>query len=309
MTTLHRAALFLGALVLSLAPVTGALAGADAGPTMAAVAETAQAVPSKSRPGIAEKNYSVAAALSIIGNVSYNILNGPRTVSATVERIRNDSPTWLSGTLRLRVFVTTTPISGAFTYYTVGEQALDPLPPLYEYNNLSGTVPLLTPPDGIYYIHIGIFEYETSCTSSSGYCIDDYVTFGTRVQVVGGNFSAYTPVLPPLAIQSGVWWSPYESGSGYGVYVANGVLVMQIYSYRPDGEPQWYLTAGALTNGNRNFSGTLDKYRGGQCIYCGYRPPTQVGNDGAISIQFTTGTTATVKLPGGRITNIELFPL
>ena len=84
---------------------------------------------------------------------------------------------------------------------------------------------------------------------------------------------------------------------------------MQIYSYRPDGEPQWYLTAGALSNGNRNYTGTLDKYRAGQCIYCGYRPPTPVGNDGIISIQFTSGTTATLKLPGGRTTSIELYPL
>ena len=106
-----------------------------------------------------------------------------------------------------------------------------------------------------------------------------------------------------------MWWSPSESGSGYAVYVANGVLVMQIYSYRADGEPQWYLTAGPLSNGNRNYTGTLDKYRAGQCIYCGYRPPTPAGNDGAISIQFITGTTATVKLPGGRTTNIELYPL
>ena len=116
---------------------------------------------------------------------------------------------------------------------------------------------------------------------------------------------AVTPT--PLTIQNGVWWSPVESGSGYAIAVSNGVLVMQIYSYRPDGEPQWYLTAGPLTNGNRNYVGTLDKYRGGQCISCPYRAPTPAGSDGAISIQFTTGTSAVVNLPGGRKTNIELF--
>ena len=310
MTTLHRLALLLGALLLSLAPATAALADGDVEPTMATVTESAHAPETRTREGLAPKSYTVAGAISLSGYLSYSISNGARTVNMTAEKIRNDSTTWTSGTLRLRLFLTTAPITGAFTYWTVGEYALDPLLPEYAYNNLDRTVALTTPPDGIYYVHLGIFEYESSCGSATGYCSDDYFTFATRVQVVNGNFFAYVPpVLPPLAIQSGVWWSPSESGSGYAVYVANGVLVMQIYSYRADGEPQWYLTAGPLSNGNRNYTGTLDKYRAGQCIYCGYRPPTPAGNDGAISIQFITGTTATVKLPGGRTTNIELYPL
>jgi hypothetical protein len=310
MTTLDRLALLLGALLLSLAPATAALADADVLPTMATVTESAHAPATRVREGLAPKNYNVAGAVSLNGYLSYFISNSARTVNMTAEKIRNDSTTWISGTLRLRLFLTTAPISGAFTYWTVGEYALGQLSPEYAYNNVDVTVPLTTPPDGIYYVHLGIFEFESSCGSATGYCIDDYSTFTTRVQVVNGNFSAYAPpVLPPLAIQSGVWWSPSESGSGYAVYVANGVLVMQIYSYRANGEPQWYLTAGPLSNGNRNYTGTLDKYLAGQCIYCGYRPPTPAGNDGAISIQFNSGTTATVKLPGGRTTNIELYPL
>jgi hypothetical protein len=310
MTTLHRAALILGVLLLSLAPVTGALAGADAGPTMATVTESAHAPETRVREGLVPKNYNVGGAVSLNGYLSYSISNVAGTVNMTAEKIRNDSTVFTSGTLRLRLFLTAAPISGAFTYWTIGEYALNVLLPEYAYNNVDVTVPLTTPPDGIYYVHLGIFEYEASCGNATGYCSDDYFTFSNRVQVVGGNISAYVPpVLPPLAIQSGVWWSPYESGSGYAIYVANGVLVMQIYSYRPDGEPQWYLTAGALTNGNRNYTGTLDKYRAGQCIYCGYRPPTPAGNDGIISIQFTSGTTATLKLPGGRTTSIELYPL
>ena len=308
MTLLIRASTLLGAMLFSLVPATVALAAAMPETATEAIADAANSLEVTSRAGVAEKSYSVAGALSIVGSTTYSISNSARTVNMTAEKIRNDSATWLSGTLRLRLFVTTAPISGAFTYWTVGELALDQLQPLYAYNNLNQTVSLSSPPDGVYYVHLGIFEYEASCTSASGYCVDDYVSFSTRVQVVNGNFSAYAPpVLPPLTIQNGVWWSPTESGSGYAVHVSNGVLVMQIYSYRADGEPQWYLTAGPLGNGNRNYTGTLDKYRGGQCIYCGYQGPTPVGNDGAISIQFITGSSATVKLPGGRTTNIELF--
>ena len=308
MTILARASALLGALLLALAPAAVTLAATTPEMATDAIADAATSPEVNSRTNVAEKSYSVAGAISIVGSTTYSISNSARTVNMTAEKIRNNSGTWLSGSLRLRLFVTTAPISGGFTYWTVGELALDQLQPLYAYNNLNQTVALTTPPDGIYYVHLGIFEYEASCTSASGYCMDDYVSFSTRVQVVNGNFSAYTPpVQPPLTIQNGVWWSPTESGSGYAVHVSNGVLVMQIYSYRPDGEPQWYLTAGVLGNGNRNYTGTLDKYRGGQCIYCGYQGPTPVGNDGAISIQFVTGSSAIVKLPGGRTTNIELF--
>lgn len=111
-----------------------------------------------------------------------------------------------------------------------------------------------------------------------------------------------------LAPETGVWWNPSESGTGYVVAVKNNVLVMQIYSYRSDGEPQWYLTAGPLTNGNRNYSGTLDKYRGGQCITCAtWKSPTMLGNDGPISIVFNSNISATVTFPGGRVSNIVPF--
>jgi hypothetical protein len=105
-----------------------------------------------------------------------------------------------------------------------------------------------------------------------------------------------------------VWWDPAQSGNGYVVAVKRNVLVMQIYSYRSDGEPQWYLTAGALTNGNRNYVGTLDKYRGGQCISCpSPRAPTLLGHDGTVSIVFHSNTRATVTFPGGRVSNIVPF--
>ena len=52
-------------------------------------------------------------------------------------------------------------------------------------------------------------------------------------------------------------------------------------------------------------TGMLDKYRGGQCASCTYQTPSMVGNDGTMTITFTSPTTATVQLPGGRITQIQ----
>jgi len=134
--------------------------------------------------------------------------------------------------------------------------------------------------------------------------------------IYDGLDTKYSATLPaygigppaPLAIESGIWWDPTQSGTGYGISVRNGVLVMQMYSYRADGEPQWYVTAGPLLNGNRIYTGTLDKYVGGQCIDCPYTGrPTAAGNDGTITIQFNSGTSANIIRPDGGMAAIVPF--
>jgi hypothetical protein len=105
----------------------------------------------------------------------------------------------------------------------------------------------------------------------------------------------------------GLWWNPDESGSGYNFDVKHGVLVVTIFTYDGLGHSEWYLAAGPLTDNGTKFSATLDKYRGGQCVGAGcvYRNPgPPAGNDGSISITFTSATSATVILPG-RVTTIQ----
>ena len=113
----------------------------------------------------------------------------------------------------------------------------------------------------------------------------------------------------PLAFtpMTGLWWNPSESGTGYNIQVERGVLVTTMYSYTQGGDPVWYLTVGRMTNsgGGVAATGTLDKYRGGQCAPCTYQMPSMVGNDGAMTITFTSPTAATVQLPGGRVTQIQ----
>jgi hypothetical protein len=109
--------------------------------------------------------------------------------------------------------------------------------------------------------------------------------------------AAGTP--PSLIVPTvGLWWNPAESGSGYALDYKHGVLVVTVYSYTTGGAPIWYLASGPMS-GN-TFTSTLDKYQNGQCIACSYRPATINGNDGAIGITFTSSTTATMSLPGGR---------
>ena len=121
-----------------------------------------------------------------------------------------------------------------------------------------------------------------------------------RVQV----FASSRVDAPPITPQVGLWWNPAESGTGYALDYKHEVLVVTVYSYTTAGEPLWYLASGRVTN--NIFTATLDKYQHGQCISCAYQPAAINGNDGNISIRFTSPTTATMTLPGGR--NVPIVP-
>ena len=123
-----------------------------------------------------------------------------------------------------------------------------------------------------------------------------------------GQSASVTAVGPPAAIipVAGVWWNPNESGSGFGLDYQNGTLLVEVYSFLPGGASQWYLAVGPVTN--NGFTATLDKYVGGQCVSCAYSGEgTKVGNDGTVTITFTSPTTATADLPGGRHIQIQRF--
>jgi hypothetical protein len=113
----------------------------------------------------------------------------------------------------------------------------------------------------------------------------------------------------PLAFMpfAGLWWNPDESGSGYNIQMQHGVMVATIFSYTPAGDPVWYYAFGPLTNAGNGVAvmGTLDKYHNGQCASCPYRLPTAMGSDGAFTMTFSSPTSATVQLPGGRVTRIQ----
>ncbi|MEP7183324.1 MAG: hypothetical protein ABI886_14160 [Betaproteobacteria bacterium] len=183
-----------GRLIAGCSTLAFAAVVAAAEPAVPGITETIALPPS---PAIAsplrEKSYTVGGALTLVLPITYNISNPDGTVELKVGRLQNDSAIYTSGTINLRLFVTPTPIDGPFSYYTVGDYTLSPLPPNSNYDSLDVTVPLQSVPDGIYYVYMGAFEFENSCGSSSGYCADDYFLFTNRLQVSGGVWSFYTP--------------------------------------------------------------------------------------------------------------------
>jgi hypothetical protein len=101
----------------------------------------------------------------------------------------------------------------------------------------------------------------------------------------------------------GMWWDPTQSGSGYAIDVKHGVLVMTVFSYTMTGLPQWYLLYGPLVN--NSVTAKLLKFVDGQCISCPeWDIPLAVGDDGMATVTFTSPMSATILLPGGRITQI-----
>ena len=173
-----------------------------------------------SRAGAEEKDYNYHGALDLVGNGGFQFDNNAGTVYQYVDRLENDSTTWTSGSIRIMLFVTQTPIvpGQGFSYSVLATDQLSPLPPLYYYSNYAATLPSLAyqVPDGIYYVYLGAFEYELNCGSSSGYCIDDYYTFSGQVQVSGSGVYNYTP---PTATTTAVEY--YHAGFNHYFMTAN----------------------------------------------------------------------------------------
>lgn len=146
----------------------------------------------------------------------------------------------------------------------------------------------------------GVGMVQMNDGTNSG-VLTGYAIPGAVAQPGGGVAPlAFTP-------ETGLWWNPGESGTGYNVQVRHGVLVLTMYSYSNMGDPVWYLASGALANagGGVAATGTLNTYRGGQCASCAYQMPSRTGDDGGVTISFASPTAATVQLPGGRVTQIQ----
>lgn len=126
------------------------------------------------------------------------------------------------------------------------------------------------------------------------------LVFGIAILSFPISASAFTP-------RTGHWYNANESGSGYNIDIQDGVLVVTIFSYKTNGDSEWYIASGPMSGGQSVFTGTLLTVRGGQCISCGYVAPTSTNNNGTITINFTSETAATVSLPGGRVTSIAPF--
>lgn len=112
-----------------------------------------------------------------------------------------------------------------------------------------------------------------------------------------------------FAPQSGTWVVTSElngkPGRGLAIDVQNKTLVMQMYAYDASGNATFYLTSGTLDN--NQYTGTLNKYRGGRYLGSGDRSGQDNGNDGMVSIRFESGTKGYISFPGEAEKEISRF--
>jgi hypothetical protein len=243
-----------------------------------------------------------ASDVEFVGTVGYTYAGSLAVLTAN--EVANFTTSGISGTLRLELWAFPTAYTGAAqTGYKLAEYSLGQLLAGFMLSNISsGPVAFASPPNGTWIFTIFVSEYAAG-PLDDGYVPRDYRNFSTPV-VIGPPPPPPPPPPPAITPQVGLWWNPNESGSGYALDYKHGVLVVTIYSYTTTGAPQWYLASGPLSGST--FTSTLDKYVSGQCIACSYfGRPAAVGNDGAITIVFSSATSATVYLPGGRVTQIQ----
>ena len=133
-------------------------------------------------------------------------------------------------------------------------------------------------------------------------------THGTMVWPGGTVAIERQPFVPngltglpqPGLPESGWWWNPDESGRGFFIEWQNGYADIAGYMYDDAGNPTWYISVYPTPDPLR-FSGNWWTFAGGQSMGGPYRMPTRTSdNAGALDVQFTSATTATMTLPDAR---------
>jgi PKD repeat protein len=131
-------------------------------------------------------------------------------------------------------------------------------------------------------------------------------SFSTRsgqpeiVETAASSTSAYS--VP----QTGVWWNPSASGSGYGVDVQGTKLSLTLYMYESSGRAIWY--AGILSQQtDGSYSGSISSYAGGQSLGGTYQAPTSNSTIGSAWLGFTSATQGTLTVtPSGSSTSVSV---
>ena len=111
-----------------------------------------------------------------------------------------------------------------------------------------------------------------------------------------GGSSGTQPATNP---QTGWWLDPTEGGRGFAIEVQGGAMYFAGYMYDSSGNPTWYLANGFMT-GSSLFSNEWQQFGYGQTLTGPYQAPSVVNAEaGAVTMQFSNTSTATLTLPNG----------
>lgn len=114
-----------------------------------------------------------ASELKLAGNWTYRVNNSSKTVQITGDKISNNTDGGLSGTIKLRLYVTQSKYyGGSLSGYILAECTFDQLKGGYYYYDINKQLDFYSrPAEGTYYVTLCLLEY------SDGYYIVDYLNF------------------------------------------------------------------------------------------------------------------------------------
>ncbi|TXT39967.1 MAG: peptidase S8 and S53 subtilisin kexin sedolisin [Comamonadaceae bacterium] len=102
--------------------------------------------------------------------------------------------------------------------------------------------------------------------------------------------------------QSGWWWNPAENGRGFFIEFRGANVFLASFLYDASTRATWTTSGGTTTNFNRQYSGVLDSYSGGQTLTGVFKTPTAAaGLNGNIRLNFTDSQHGTLTWAGGTI--------
>lgn len=110
---------------------------------------------------------------------------------------------------------------------------------------------------------------------------------------------------------NGTWWQPTASGTGFFFEAQGGLGIVTFYMFEDNGKPVWYSAVGPLSanaDGTFDFSGTLQRFSGGQSDKSTVQKTPVAKAMGNVSIRFGFET-AFVQLPQRSFTANKFYEL
>ena len=107
--------------------------------------------------------------------------------------------------------------------------------------------------------------------------------------------------------ETGWWWNPDESGSGYSIELQGNTLFVIGYMYDASGNPTWYLSAGPVSS-SQDYQGSLVQFANGQTLTGPYQAPTGPVAAGMLNLQFSAQDAAILTITDTTMARSSLAP-
>lgn len=104
--------------------------------------------------------------------------------------------------------------------------------------------------------------------------------------------------------ETGAWYNPEQSGSGFTIEIQNGVLLAFYYGYDEEGQPTWWQFTDTLEASDEPgvvwvAEGPPNRFTGGNCFDCDFSPLEDTEQLESIRMEFLQRANMRLTLPSG----------